>query len=149
LPGYLFLFADKRPGLKPHFPGVYLQHISRATLAVAVKPCVCFVMATAHSVREPQFSPSPNPSARRDGLADPDETLPLLGTNSARAFQPSYSQRWHSLSAFFDKNAGLSLVAASQFFFSAMNMCVKSLNSLDEPVPILEVRIGSRMVGFF
>ncbi|KAF8499631.1 integral membrane protein DUF6 [Russula emetica] len=55
----------------------------------------------------------------------------------------SQSERWHSarssVSAFFDKNAGLSLIAASQFFFSAMNICVKWLNSLDEPVPILEL----------
>lgn len=97
-------------------------------------------MATAHSVRTPvdgpQFSSGLEPSARRDGLADPDETSPLLGTNGTRALQTS-----HSLSAFFDKNAGLSLLVASQFFFSGMNMCVKLLNSLDEPVPILEVRI--------
>jgi hypothetical protein len=110
-------------------------------------------MATADSVRTsvacgPQFSSGPTPSARRDGLADPDETSPLLGTNSARALQPSHSERWHFLSAFFDKNAGLSLLIASQFFFSSMNICVKWLNSLDEPVPILEVRIGSRMVVF-
>ena len=107
-------------------------------------------MATADSVRTsvacgPQFSPGPKPSARRDSLADPDETSPLLGTNATK---PSHSQRWHSLFAFFDKNAGLSLVAASQFFFSAMNICVKWLNSLDEPVPILEVRVGSRMIVF-
>ncbi|KAI0274065.1 EamA-like transporter family-domain-containing protein [Russula aff. rugulosa BPL654] len=41
--------------------------------------------------------------------------------------------------AFFDKNAGLSLFVVSQFFFSGMNICVKWLNSLDEPVPILEL----------
>jgi hypothetical protein len=100
-------------------------------------------MAAAHSVR---FSSGPGPK----GLVDPDETSPLLGTNSALApaLQPSHSERWHFLSGFFDKNAGLSLVAASQFFFSAMNVCVKWLNSLDEPIPILEVRIGSRMVDF-
>jgi hypothetical protein len=46
------------------------------------------------------------------------------------------------VSAFFDENAGLLLVAASQFFFSAMATCVKWLNSLDdEPVPMLEVRV--------
>jgi hypothetical protein len=105
-------------------------------------------MATAHSVGGPQFSSGPKPSARRDGLADPDETSPLLRTNSGHALQPSDPQRWHSLSAFFDKNAGLSLLIASQFFFSAMNICVKWLNGLDKPVPILEVRIGSRMVIF-
>jgi hypothetical protein len=105
-------------------------------------------MATAHSVGGPQFSSGPKPSVRRDGVSDPDETSPLLRTNSAYALQPSDPQRWHSLSAFFDKNAGLSLLIASQFFFSAMNICVKWLNSLDKPVPILEVRIGSRMVVF-
>lgn len=107
-------------------------------------------MTTAHSVRTsvggPQFSSGLEPTCR-DGLASPDETSPLLGTNGTRALQPSHSKRWFSLSAFFDKNAGLSLLVASQFFFSGMNMCVKLLNSLDEPVPILEVRIGFRMVG--
>ena len=107
--------------------------------------------ATAHSdrVHSSIASSSPKPSARRDRLADPDETSPLLlGINGARALQSSHSKRWNSLSAFFDKNAGLSLVAASQFFFSAMNMCVKWLNSLDEPIPMLEVRNGSRTVVF-
>ena len=103
-------------------------------------------MAAAHPVRTsvggPQFSSGPEPSAHRDGLADPDETSPLLGTNGARA-QSSHSERWHSLSTFFDKNAGLSLLVGGQFFFSGMNMCVKLLNSLNEPIPILEVRIGS------
>jgi len=106
-------------------------------------------MATAHSVHASIASSSPKPSARRDGLPDPDETSPLLlGINGARALQSSRSKRWNSLSAFFDKNAGLSLVAASQFFFSAMHICVKWLNSLDEPVPMLEVRIRSNMVVF-
>jgi hypothetical protein len=102
----------------------------------------CFVMA--HSARTTaargsQSSSGPERSTHRDGLADPDETSPLLGTNSARALQSSHYK--HSLSTFFDKNAGLSLVAASQFFFSAMNICVKWLNSLYEPIPILEVRV--------
>ena len=110
-------------------------------------------MATADSVRSSvacgqQFSSGPKPSTHRDGLADPDETSPLLGTNGARALQPSHSQLWYSLSTFFDKNAGLSLLIASQFFVSGMNICVKWLNSLDEPVPILEVCIESRMVVF-
>jgi hypothetical protein len=30
-----------------------------------------------------------------------------------------------------------------------MNVCVKWLNSLDEPVPMLEVRVGSRVVVFW
>jgi hypothetical protein len=112
-------------------------------------------MTTAHSVRTtevygPQSPSSPDLPVSRDGLADPDEISPLLGTNRTPASQ---SERWHhsaraSVSAFLDKNAGLSLIVASDFFFSAMNICVKWINSLDEPVPILEVRLTSKMVVF-
>ena len=47
-----------------------------------------------------------------------------------------------AISSFLDKNAGLLLVASSQFFFSASNLCVKWLNGLGESerVPVLEVR---------
>jgi hypothetical protein len=38
------------------------------------------------------------------------------------------------------------LVVASQFFLSAMNVSVKFLNSLDEPVPTLEVRHVPRVM---
>ena len=73
-------------------------------------------------------------------MVDSDETSPLLPTNNAK--YSSHSETWRSsVSAFFDENAGLSLVAASQFFFSGMHICVKWLNSLDEPVPMLEVRV--------
>jgi len=37
-------------------------------------------------------------------------------------------------------NVGLLLVAASQLFMALMNAGVKILNSLDRPVPALEVR---------
>lgn len=37
-------------------------------------------------------------------------------------------------------NAGLLLVAAAQAFFALMNTAVKKLNSLEPPVPPLEVR---------
>ena len=50
------------------------------------------------------------------------------------------------MSAFIDENSGLLLVAASQFFFSGMNLSVKLLNGLDEPVPTLEVSVGSSVV---
>ncbi|KAI9450022.1 integral membrane protein DUF6 [Lactarius psammicola] len=72
--------------------------------------------------------------AIRDGPPSiPDETSPLL--------KPKHTHGpWHSaLSSFFNNNTGLLLVAASQIFFSAMNMSVKLLNSLDEPVPTLEL----------
>lgn len=41
--------------------------------------------------------------------------------------------------SFVRTNAGLLLVAASQGFFALMNVAVKKLNSLDPPVPALEV----------
>lgn len=51
--------------------------------------------------------------------------------------------RWKTLilhaSTIIDSNTGLLLVAASQFFFSVMNLAVKKLNSIDLPVPALEV----------
>ena len=97
----------------------------------------------------PQFSSDPELPTSRDTS---DETSPLLGTSRAR--QSSRSERWHSarssVSTFFDDNAGLLLVAASQFFFAAMNTCVKWLNSLDdEPVPMLEVRCRVPVWAFF
>ena len=38
-------------------------------------------------------------------------------------------------------NAGLLLIGAAQWFFSLMNASVKQLNSLDVPVPALEVSV--------
>jgi hypothetical protein len=81
-------------------------------------------------------------------LPDPDEITPLLRTKRARVFFYRNPLEWWSsttsrsvaaLSAYIDKNAGLLLVASSQFFLSAMNVSVKWLNSLDEPMPMLEV----------
>ena len=113
-------------------------------------------MTTAHSARTTEvYGPSSvDLPVSRDGLAEPDEISPLLGTNRAHAIQSSQSESElrhsarSSVSAFLGKNSGLSLIAASQFFFSAMNICVKWLNSLDEPVPILEVRVSSKMIVF-
>ena len=114
-------------------------------------------MTTAHSVPTtevygPQSPSSPGLPVSRDGLADLDELSPLLGTNRTHAIQSSQSEWWHSarssVSKFLDKNAGLSLIVVSEFFFSAMNVCVKWANSLDEPVPILEVRVTSKVVVF-
>lgn len=79
----------------------------------------------------------------------PDEASPLLHRRDSREPHPNTLWRWFSesarpsASAFIDKNAGLLLVAASQFFFSAMGISVKWLNSLDESVPTLQVRISS------
>jgi hypothetical protein len=70
-------------------------------------------------------------------------TSALLPDGRALVSRRSLTERDQSaISSFLDKNAGLLLVASSQFFFSASNLCVKLLNSLDESerIPILEVR---------
>lgn len=73
-----------------------------------------------------------------EASSGPDEASPLLQDGRPRR---SLSERCSSaVSAFMDRNAGLLLIAASQFFFSVSNVCVKWLNSLDEHVPMLEVR---------
>ena len=81
---------------------------------------------------------SPDLEQTGGALSAPDEASPLLQNGRVRR---SLSERCHSaLAAFMNKNAGLLLVAASQFFFSLSNVCVKWLNSLDNHVPMLEVR---------
>ena len=70
----------------------------------------------------------------------PDGTSPLLKHKHAHAHQPTMSgPRPSALPSFLDVNAGLLLVAASQLFLSAMNLSVKFLSNLDEPVSPLEV----------
>ena len=102
--------------------------------------------------RAPLLSSDPESSAGRDSLADLNETTPLLRTNRPRVLQWNYLE-WSSparsaASAFVDENSGLLLIAASQFFFSGMNLSVKLLNGLDEPIPTLEVSV-SHPVFFF
>jgi len=119
----------------------------------------CFyIMATAHAVdtaeRSALLSASdPELPAIRDGLAGPDETTPLLRTDRARLLLWNGSGWWSSAraaaSTFSEKNAGLLLVAAAEFFLTGINFSVKWLNGLDKPVPTLEVCIiGPRVVVF-
>jgi len=100
----------------------------------------------------PLSSSDPELSAGRDGLADLNETTPLLRTNRPHVLRWNHPEWWpHARSAvsiFVDKNTGLLLVAASQFFFSGMNLSVKLLNGLDEPVPTLEVSLGPPVIFF-
>ena len=114
-------------------------------------------MATAYPVgtteRCPPLSSSdPDSFAGRDGLADLDETTPLLRSNRPCVLQWNYSKWWpparSAVSAFVDKNTGFLLMATSQFFFSGMNLSVKLLNGLDEPVPTLEVSVRPPVVFF-
>ncbi|KAN0135178.1 hypothetical protein V8E53_007069 [Lactarius tabidus] len=84
--------------------------------------------------------------ASGDGPPIPDETSPLLKTKDAH-LHPTGPRR-SALSSFFDDNAGLLLVAASQLFASAMNLSVKVLNSLDEPVPTLELLLVRMVITY-
>ncbi|KAI9439318.1 hypothetical protein H4582DRAFT_131799 [Lactarius indigo] len=68
-----------------------------------------------------------------------DEVSPLIHPKYSKDPQCNTFGRWPSASAFVGNNAGLLLVAASQFFFTSMGISVKWLNSLDEPVPTLEL----------
>ena len=97
-------------------------------------------MASYTDSRETQAAlSSPDLERSEETLSVPDEASPLLQQDGRGP--RSLSTRCRSaLSAFIDKNAGLLLVAASQFFFAVSNVFVKWLNSLDDHVPILEVR---------
>jgi hypothetical protein len=94
------------------------------------------------AVAQGESSPSDSELPGED-IPVPDEASPLLHGRDSQELRQNTFGRWFSTqlsaSAFLNNNAGLLLVAASQFFFPAMGISVKWLNSLDEPVPTLEV----------
>ena len=88
--------------------------------------------------------------ANGEGPPIPNEVSPLLQPKRTQAPQQSIFERWRTVrSSFLDNNSGLLLVAAAQFFFSAMGIAIKWLNSLDDPVPTLEVCMTHRGRIFF
>lgn len=108
-------------------------------VVLSFTPSITMAIGRYSDTRETPASPS-----LEEALSLPNETSPLLQTERDElqaGSRRSFFERCHSaLSAFLDKNTGLLLVAASQFFFALSNLCVKWLNSLDERVPVLEVR---------
>jgi hypothetical protein len=102
-------------------------------------------MATARDMETLGTHSSPNSDVKADGLAVANETSPLLQhghTGGLGSRQIVSEQRLHArsfISTFIDNNAGMFFVVTSQFFASAINVSVKFLNRLDEPVPMLEV----------
>ncbi|KAH9923794.1 DUF6-domain-containing protein [Amylocystis lapponica] len=74
------------------------------------------------------------------------ESAPRLVTNAST----SVRNRWKRFSSHcvetFHNNTGLLLVASSGVFGSFMNVMVKKLNSLDPPVPTLEVSRASGII---
>ena len=75
------------------------------------------------------------------------ERLPSPGFDFPLDPPHGWKSRWSNLRAQFmrqvDANTGLLLVAASQFFFSLMNVVVKKVNTVEPPVPTLEVRVSA------
>ncbi|KAF8259030.1 hypothetical protein EI94DRAFT_1669212 [Lactarius quietus] len=99
-------------------------------------------MTSARSIHDSAILYSTNSDlpVNGEGPPIPDETSPLLIPKHKHVHQPTISGPWRTaLSSFFDDNAGLLLVAASQLFVSLMNLSVKVLNGLDEPVPTFEL----------
>lgn len=50
-----------------------------------------------------------------------------------------YESTSNSSHGFLERNRGLFIIASSQFFFSLMELSVKILTALEDPVPMLEV----------
>jgi hypothetical protein len=89
-------------------------------------------------------------SGEPQGPPIPDEVSPLLKPKRTQAHRQTISERWWTAqSSLLNDNSGLLLIAASQFFFSAMGIAVKWLNGLDDPVPTLEVCMTHRGRIFF
>jgi hypothetical protein len=88
--------------------------------------------------------PSPSNPSKSFATANIYHPLPPPVRNFARrVFGPAIPRTqvfWTALKDFVDNNAGLLLVALAQFFFALVNVSVKKLNSIDPPVPTLEVR---------
>ncbi|KAI0316295.1 EamA-like transporter family-domain-containing protein [Amylostereum chailletii] len=85
----------------------------------------------------------PNPATFIPAPPSPSSSTPAL--SSAPNFLDNARARWQAIvepfRAFVQANAGLLLVAASQFFLALVNVCVKTLNSLEDPVPTMELII--------
>ena len=101
-------------------------------------------MATVRSIYTAETrDASSSPDAPAEELPVPNETSPLLQPRRAEGLKQNFSEQWHparsAVAAFINKNAGMLSIVVSQFFFSAMNVSVKFLTSLSEPVPTLEV----------
>jgi len=89
------------------------------------------------------FIPAPEVSIRhskRSGWYDSYKRM----VRCPRALRPLVS-RW---ARFVGENSGLLLIASAQLFFALMNVAVKMLNSLDEPVPTLELMFIRMLITY-
>jgi hypothetical protein len=72
-------------------------------------------------------------------LSPPERNVFIRTPTPTNEDLESMSRPTSALREFFKHNKGLFIIAASQFFFSLMNLSVKFLTALNEPVPTLEV----------
>ena len=126
-------------------------YLSRLPLLVALVPLFSSTMGAARPAHVTIAQGASLSSELLGGSPPvPDEASPLLHPEGSQEPPRNASGRWLAAqlpaSAFLDNNAGLLLVAASQFFFAAMGISVKWLNNLDNPVPTLEVCISPRSI---
>lgn len=59
-----------------------------------------------------------------------------------------YESTSNSSHGFLERNRGLFIIASSQFFFSLMELSVKILTALEDPVPMLEVIVARMAITF-
>ena len=101
------------------------------------------------STRRTQFDSSTPEHSPVDPTQTADATWrspqAMFISTPAMATAPSvkHTGAWTRLREVAEANFGLLLVASSQLFFSSMNVGVKKLNSLDPPVPAVQVSTQS------
>ncbi|EGN97441.1 hypothetical protein SERLA73DRAFT_184151 [Serpula lacrymans var. lacrymans S7.3] len=87
----------------------------------------------------------------------PSEGVTFISAPTSLSPTPSddgfgIKERWRTmrsrLADFVDINAGMLLIIFAQLFFSFMNVAVKGLNSLDPPVPALELIVVRMVITF-
>lgn len=80
-----------------------------------------------------------------------ESSLTSLDLNSIDSFRERWENRYEWISRsfrfFYEENTGLLLITASQAFFSAMDVAVKKLHTVDPPVSTLQVGVIISLVS--
>lgn len=133
--GYIRVYIARKPGAKTlAFSGEYsgvlivLERLSITLFTGCTDKPDPIIPVMAASRNEYTALPTEAPNHLEDTPSNDD------------ARQNSWSDRLESVKVVANANTGLLLVMTAQFFFACMDVSVKRLHSLDEPVPTLEVR---------
>lgn len=80
---------------------------------------------------------------------DNNENAPFMGSSGMPSESPAISSRADRLLTkareVYEANVGLLMIAASSIFGCGMDVCVKLMSELEDPIPTIEV--GSLMSG--